>query len=74
MNHYVLYYSGIRHVLRKNKVLGIRRALEFEAEGVTRRGRPQLGWREQVEKAGLRDDEARNRCEWPHGVFGFHHK
>ena len=35
---------------------------------MTGRGRPQLGWREQVEKdrvkAGLQDVEASNRCEW----------
>ena len=33
------------HVLRRNKEVGIRRALEFETQGVTGRGRPQLGWR-----------------------------
>ena len=66
------------YVLRRNKEVGIRLALEFEAEGVTGKGRPRLGWREQVEKdrvkAGLRDVEASNRCEWRHGVYAFHHK
>ena len=54
--------------------------LEFDVVGVTGRGHPRLGWREQVEKdrvkAGLRDVEASrpNRCDWRCGVFGFHHK
>ena len=38
------------HVLRRNEDVGIRGALEFEVEGVTGRGRPRLGWREQVRK------------------------
>ena len=42
------------------------------------KGRPWLGWREQVKKdrvkAGLRDVETSNRCEWRRGVFEFHHK
>lgn len=66
------------HVLRRNEGVGIRQVLEFEVEGVTGRGRPRLGWREQVEKdrvkAGLRDVEASDRCEWRRGVSGFHHK
>ena len=66
------------HVLRRNEGVGTRRALEFEIEGVIGRGRPRFGWREQVEKdrvkAGLRDVEASDRCEWRRGVFGFHHK
>ncbi len=52
--------------------------LEFKAEGVLGKGRPRLGWKEQVEKdrvrAVLRDVEASNRCEWRRGVFVFHHK
>ena len=64
------------HVLRRIEGVGIRRALEFEVEGVTGRGRPRLGWREQVEKdrvkAGLRDVEACDRCRWRRGVFWFH--
>ena len=35
---------------RMKKEVVIRRALEFEVEGVAGRGRPRLGWREQVEK------------------------
>ena len=66
------------HVLRRNEGVGIRRALEFEVEGVTGRGRPRLGWKEQVEKdrvlAGLRDVEASERCKWRRGVFGFHQR
>jgi hypothetical protein len=62
-------------VLRRDEGVGIRRALEFEVEGVTGRGRPRLGWKEQMEKdrvkAGLRDVEASDRCEWRRGVFGF---
>ena len=65
-----------RHVLRRDEGAGIRRALEYEVEGVTGRGRPRLGWREQVEidrvKAGLRDVEASNRGEWRSEVFWFH--
>ena len=38
------------HVLRRNKEVVIRRALEFEIEVVTGRGRPRLGWREQVDR------------------------
>jgi hypothetical protein len=64
------------HVLRRSGEVGIRHALEFEVEGVTGRGRPRMGWREQVEKdrakAGLRDVEAVDRCEWRRGVYGFH--
>ena len=37
-------------MLRRNEEVGIRRALRFEVEGVTGRGCPRLGWREQVEK------------------------
>ena len=63
-------------MLRRIEGVGIRRALEFEVEGVTGRGRPRLGWREQVEKdrvkAGLRDVEACDRCRWRRGVFWFH--
>ena len=66
------------HVLRRNEGVGIRRALEFEVEGVTGRGRPRLGWREQVEKdrvkAGLWNVEASDRCAWQRGVLGFHHR
>jgi hypothetical protein len=63
------------HVLRRSGEVGIRHALELEVEGVTGRGRPRMGWREQVEKdrakAGLRDVEAVDRCEWRRGVCGF---
>ena len=37
------------HVLRLNELAG-NRALKFEVECVIGRGRPQLGWRGQVEK------------------------
>ena len=39
-------------MLRRNEEVGISRALEFEVEGVTGRGYPRLGWREQVKKDG----------------------
>ena len=62
--------------MRRDEGAGIRRALECDVEGVTGRGRPRLGWREQVEKdrvkAGLRGVEVSNRCEWRSGVFRFH--
>jgi hypothetical protein len=45
--------------------LGFRRVLEFEVAGEIGRGRPRMGWKEQVEKdlliAGLRHEEAWNR-------------
>ena len=66
------------HVLRRNEEVGIRQALQVEAEGVSGRSRLQLGWRDQVEqdrvKVGLRDVETSNRREWRRGVSGFHHK
>lgn len=66
------------HVLRRNEEDGIRRALEFEVEGGTGRGRPRLGWKEQVEKdrvkAGLREVEVSDRHAWREGVIHFHHK
>ena len=40
------------HVFRRNKEAGVRRALEFEVEGMAGKGRPRLGLREQVEKDG----------------------
>lgn len=47
---------------------GIRRALEIEVEGVVGRGRPRLGWKEQVEKdrrkVGLHTVEADDRGRW----------
>ena len=38
------------HVLRRNEEVGIRRELELKVEAVTGRGRPRLGWREQLKK------------------------
>ena len=38
------------HVMRRDEWIGIRRVLEFEAEGVRGRGRPRVEWKEQVEK------------------------
>jgi hypothetical protein len=46
------------HVMRRDEGVGIRRVLEFEVAGEIGRGRPPMGWKEQVEKdmvkAGLR--------------------
>ena len=36
------------HVFGRNEGVGIRRALGFDVEGTTGRGRSLLGWREQV--------------------------
>ena len=36
--------------MKRNEGAGVRRALEFEVECVTRTGRPRLGWREQADK------------------------
>ena len=58
------------HVMRRDEGVGIRRVLEFEAAGEIGRGRPPIGWKEQVEKdmvkAGLRRDDA-----WRREVSGF---
>ena len=37
-------------MLKTNQGIGVRRALGFEVESATGRGRPQSGWRGQVEK------------------------
>ena len=63
------------HVLRRDAHVGIRRVLEFEVEGKMGKGRPRLGWREQVEKdrvkAGMGNLEASQRSDWRRGVFSF---
>ena len=66
------------HVLRRDEEVGIRKVLNFEVNGVAVRGRPHLGWTEQVEndrvKAGLRDVDAGDRCTWRKGISTFHHR
>ena len=61
------------HVLRRDEGVGIRRALEFEVEGVSGRGRPRMAWKEQAEKdrvkAGLCKVEASDRCKWRRGIW-----
>ena len=57
------------HVLRRSEGEGIRRVLELVVvEGETRRGRPKLEWREQMDKdrvkAGLGNVEAEDRVVW----------
>ena len=63
------------HVLHREKGDGIRRVLEWEVEGATGKGRPRLGWKEQVEKdrvkTKLRAVEAGNRSKWRNGVLAF---
>jgi hypothetical protein len=63
------------HVMRRDEGVGIRRVLEFEVAGEIGRGRPRMGWKEQVEKdmvkAGLRCDDAQDRDAWRSGVSGF---
>jgi hypothetical protein len=63
------------HVMRRDEGVGIRRVLEFAAAGEIGRGRPPMGWKEQVEKdmvkAGLRRDDAQVRVAWRRGVSGF---
>jgi hypothetical protein len=63
------------HVMRRDEGIGIRRVLEFEVAGEIGRGRPPMGWKEQVEKdmvkAGLRREDAQVRVAWRRGVSGF---
>jgi hypothetical protein len=62
-------------VMIRDEGAGIRRVLELEVAGEIGRGRPRMGWKEQVEKdmvkAGLRRDNVQNRHAWRCGVFGF---
>jgi hypothetical protein len=62
------------HVMRRDEEVGIRRVLEFEVAGEIGRGRPPMGWKEQVEKdmvkAGLQRDDAQVRVAWRRGVSG----
>jgi hypothetical protein len=63
------------HVMRRDDGVGIRRVLKFEVAGEIGRGRPPMGWKEQVAKdmvkARLRRDDAQVRVAWRRGVFGF---
>jgi hypothetical protein len=77
-NTSMIWKSRLRwygHVMRRDEGVGIRRVLEFEVASEIRRGRPPMGWKEQVEKdmvkAGLRHDDAQVRVAWRHGVSGF---
>jgi hypothetical protein len=63
-------------VMRRDEGVGIRRVLEFEVAGEIGRGRPRMGWKEQVEKdmvkAGLRRDDAQDRdCMAKWGIWLF---
>jgi hypothetical protein len=63
------------HVMRRDEGVWIRRVLEFEVAGEIGRGRPPMGWKEQVEKdmvkAELRRDNAQVRVACRRGVSGF---
>ena len=63
------------HVMRSDEWIGIRKVLEFEAEGVRGRGRPRVEWKEQVEKdmmkLGLKRDDVWDRNKWRRVVHQF---
>jgi len=63
------------HVMRREEEVGIRKVLEVEVPGVVGRGRPKMGWREQVEKdmlrTGLQSVDVCDRTRWRRGVLGF---
>ena len=50
----------------------LRRALDFEVEGESKKGRPKRTWKKQVEeesvKVGLRREDALCRSKWSVGV------
>lgn len=63
--------NGMRwygHVLRRESDHVLRKALEFEVEGVRKRGRPKLTWKKRMEnesrKLGLTEEDAMNRAKW----------
>mgnify|MGYP003401710716 FL=1 len=61
------------HVLRKTENDGIREVLEVVVPGKVGRGRPRLGWQEEVrkdmERVGLRVGDAKDRGRWRGGAF-----
>ena len=63
------------HVMWRQIGVGIRRVLEVDVAGVVGRGRPRMGWKEQVErdiqKAGLRCEQVSDRYKWCQGVWKF---
>jgi hypothetical protein len=67
--------NGVRwygHVLRRDELHPLRKALDFSVDGQRRRGRPKKRWKNQVEeelrKVGLRKEDAPNRLRWRDGV------
>ena len=62
-------------MMRREEGERIRRVLELELGGKGGRGRPRLGWREQVEKdmsrAGLRREDVWDRSVWREKGKGF---
>ena len=65
MANYVRWYG---HVLRREDGHVLRRALDFEAEGQRKKGRPKRTWKKQVEeesmKVGLRRKDALCQSKW----------
>jgi hypothetical protein len=63
------------HVMKRDEGVGIRSMLEYEVAGEIGRGRPRMGWKEQVEKdtvkAGLRRDDVQDRDAWRREIFVF---
>ena len=66
--------NGVRwfgHVLRRDGYV-LRKALEFEARGKRKQGRPKKLWKTQVEmeskSVGLQKKDAINRVRWGVGV------
>ena len=60
------------HMLRREDGHVLRRALEFEAEGQRKKGRPERMWKKQVDeesmKGGLRRKDALCRSKWSAGI------
>ena len=67
--------NGVRwygHVLRKDDDSVLRVALNLEVSGKRKRGRPKKTWKKQVEeeieKVGLKKEDALRRYKWRNGV------
>ena len=55
-------------MMRRDETAGIKRVLAWEVAGVMKRGRPRMGWMEQVQqdisRAGLQQDDFMDRDVW----------
>ena len=67
--------NGVRwygNVLRRDDGHVLRKALEFEVKGKSKRRRPKKTWKTQVEKEcksiGLEEKDAMNRARWRVGA------